>query len=114
MTVRPRHLPLRTCVGCRSTAPREDLLRVVAVQDQGVLRLDPDPSRVLPGRGASLHHNLSCLELAERRRAFVRALRLPSSPDPTVLREHLTSHTVQPSTNPAREQVDTAMRNSTR
>ncbi len=58
-------------MGCRRRAPRADLLRVVAAGDV----LVPDPSRVLPGRGASLHHALACLELAERRRAFSRALR---------------------------------------
>jgi predicted RNA-binding protein YlxR (DUF448 family) len=38
--------------------------------------LVPDPHGRLPGRGASLHLDLDCLDLAERRRAFPRALRL--------------------------------------
>jgi predicted RNA-binding protein YlxR (DUF448 family) len=37
--------------------------------------LVPDPARRLPGRGASLHLDPDCLALAERRRAFGRALR---------------------------------------
>ncbi|WP_232425307.1 YlxR family protein [Pseudofrankia inefficax] len=37
----------------------------------------PDVRRRLPGRGAHLHPDLACLDLAERRRAFPRALRVP-------------------------------------
>ena len=39
----------------------------------------PDPSRSRPGRGAHLHLDPACLALAERRRAFGRALRLDAS-----------------------------------
>lgn len=35
----------------------------------------PDPRGTAPGRGAHLHPTIACLELAERRRAFRRALR---------------------------------------
>lgn len=35
----------------------------------------PDPGGTAPGRGAHLHPTLECFELAERRRAFARALR---------------------------------------
>ena len=35
----------------------------------------PDPRGTAPGRGAHLHPTLECLELAERKRAFARALR---------------------------------------
>jgi predicted RNA-binding protein YlxR (DUF448 family) len=35
----------------------------------------PDPRGTAPGRGAHLHPTTACLELAERRRAFRRALR---------------------------------------
>ena len=35
----------------------------------------PDPSGTAPGRGAHLHPTLECFELAERKRAFARALR---------------------------------------
>lgn len=45
----------------------------------------PDPEAVRPGRGAWLHPG--CLEAAERRKAFTRALRAPAAPDLSVLRE---------------------------
>jgi predicted RNA-binding protein YlxR (DUF448 family) len=35
----------------------------------------PDPGGTAPGRGAHLHPTAACLALAERRRAFARALR---------------------------------------
>jgi hypothetical protein len=41
----------------------------------------PDPKRRLPGRGAHLHPDPTCLALAERRRAFGRALRVAGVPD---------------------------------
>ena len=37
--------------------------------------VEPDPSSTAPGRGAHLHPVDTCLALAERRRAFTRALR---------------------------------------
>ena len=37
----------------------------------------PDPQARLPGRGAYLHPSQECLELAQRRKALPRALRLP-------------------------------------
>nr|WP_084136343.1 YlxR family protein [Cellulomonas bogoriensis] len=80
--------PVRTCVGCRGRGQRSVLTRVVRVDDDGVPRAVVDPGRRLPGRGAWLHHDLQCLELAERRRALPRALRvggLDTSPVRAVL-----------------------------
>ena len=68
-----RHL--RTCVGCRERADRSVLLRVVAAEVDGIWSVVPDPRHRLPGRGAHVHRELACLDLAERRRAFPRALR---------------------------------------
>lgn len=73
------------CVGCRRPGGREELLRVVAVEDAAV----PDPRRVLPGRGANLHRDVACLELAERRRALPRALRVPGPLDLWAVRQQL-------------------------
>lgn len=78
--------PVRTCVGCRARAGKATLLRVVAVGDT----LVPDLAGRLPGRGASVHLDLQCVDLAEKRRAFPRALRLPGPLDHTAVREHVT------------------------
>jgi predicted RNA-binding protein YlxR (DUF448 family) len=66
-------VPTRTCVGCRVRDAQDRLLRVVAGEGEVL----PDPRRHLPGRGAYLHRRLACLALAERKRAFPRAFRLP-------------------------------------
>ena len=63
--------PVRTCIGCGERAAKSDLLRVVAAEGEIV----PDVTFRLPGRGAYLHRSLACLERAERRKAFPRALR---------------------------------------
>ncbi|WP_285682927.1 YlxR family protein [Actinoplanes sp. NBRC 103695] len=81
--------PTRTCVGCRSRAPAFALLRFVAVGTGDDLRLQPDPGRRLPGRGAHLHPDPACFAQAERRRAFGRALRLAGVADTGPLAEHI-------------------------
>ncbi|MGH3853289.1 MAG: YlxR family protein [Pseudonocardiaceae bacterium] len=78
--------PSRTCVGCRTKAAASGLLRVVAVE--GILV--PDPRRRCPGRGAWMHPDIGCLRLAERRRAFPRALRAVGALDTAVVRAFLT------------------------
>jgi hypothetical protein len=82
---------MRTCVGCRARASRFDLLRVVAVENgtgpETAVVLTPDRRGRLPGRGAYLHLDLRCLDLAERRRVFRRALCLPGPFDMSVLRQ---------------------------
>ena len=68
--------PVRTCVGCRATGLRSALLRVVLSDDgTGDPVLVVDERRRMPGRGAWLHPDQRCLDLAVRRRALGRALR---------------------------------------
>ena len=86
--------PTRTCVGCRKRAPATDLIRFVAAGSGNDFRLQPDPGRRLPGRGAHLHPDPACFALAERRRAFGRALRLTGVADTGLLAEHI--RTVMP------------------
>lgn len=80
---------MRTCVGCRARSAKTDLLRVVVVEG----RLVPDPRGRLPGRGASVHPDPRCLDLAERRRAFSRAFRLAGPLDASMLREYVEAAT---------------------
>jgi predicted RNA-binding protein YlxR (DUF448 family) len=76
---------VRTCVGCRERANKSDLLRVVVVEGACA----PDYAARLPGRGAHVHLDLQCLDLAARRRAFPRALRVPGPLDITALRRYV-------------------------
>ena len=57
--------------------------------DRAVMGVLPDPRRRLPGRGAHLHPDPACLALAERRRAFGRALRVTGVLDTTALTEYV-------------------------
>jgi uncharacterized protein len=68
-------VPIRTCIGCGDRAAKTDLIRLVASGTEIV----PDVTARLPGRGAYLHPSLACLERAQRRKAFMRALRLPAA-----------------------------------
>jgi predicted RNA-binding protein YlxR (DUF448 family) len=61
-------------------------LRVVAVKVGGGTSLMPDPRGLLTGRGAYVHPVSECLGLAERRRAFTRALRVAGPIDEGPLR----------------------------
>jgi predicted RNA-binding protein YlxR (DUF448 family) len=72
-------------VGCRELAAKTDLLRVVAVEGACA----PDPNARQPGRGAYLHLDPDCLDLAQRRRAFPRALRLTGPLDVTPVASYL-------------------------
>ena len=70
------------------------LLRVVAATDRDAgdsspVTLRPDPRHRMPGRGAWLHPTPDCLELAVRRKAFGRALRLQAAIDVSAVARHL-------------------------
>lgn len=88
-----RAWPERTCVGCRQRAPANELLRIVAIAGEGGHTLRADPTRRLPGRGAYLHPDPACFALAQRRRAFGRALRIAGVLDTDELAEHITALT---------------------
>ncbi|MCM2392896.1 YlxR family protein [Streptomyces albipurpureus] len=77
--------PERTCVGCRERAAKTDLLRIVVVGDNCV----PDDRGTLPGRGAYVHPALVCLDLAVRRRAFLRAFKVKGPLDAAGVRRHM-------------------------
>lgn len=55
---RVKHVPQRTCVGCREVLPKRTLIRIVRTSD-GV---QIDPTGKLAGRGAYLHDRRECWE----------------------------------------------------
>jgi uncharacterized protein len=67
--------PVRTCIGCRRTDARSELMRLVKTANAaGEPAALADLRRRLPGRGAWLHPTADCLGLAIKRRAIGRAL----------------------------------------
>jgi hypothetical protein len=66
----PRHVPQRTCVGCREVLPKRGLIRVV--RTAAGVRIDPTSK--MAGRGAYVHEQRSCWEQALRG-SLARALR---------------------------------------
>ncbi|MCL4368623.1 MAG: YlxR family protein [Actinobacteria bacterium] len=71
-----KHIPQRTCVGCRQVLSKRALVRLVRSPDG--IRLDPTGKA--PGRGAYLHDQRSCWE-AGLRGPLAQALRTELSLD---------------------------------
>jgi predicted RNA-binding protein YlxR (DUF448 family) len=57
---RVKHVPQRTCVGCREVLPKRKLIRIVRTTE-GV---QMDPTGKVAGRGAYLHDRRECWERA--------------------------------------------------
>jgi len=55
---RMKHVPQRTCVGCREVLPKRKMVRIVRTADGVQL----DPTGKLAGRGAYLHDQRECWE----------------------------------------------------
>jgi predicted RNA-binding protein YlxR (DUF448 family) len=68
----PRREPVRTCVACRQEADKRTLVRLV--RDPGGNAVVDATGRA-PGRGAYLHRDRACLEIARKRKALDRALK---------------------------------------
>ena len=67
-------LPQRTCVACRTTRPKRELVRVVRSPIGG---LSVDLRGKAPGRGAYLDPDEACLERGLADGALARALEIP-------------------------------------
>ena len=73
---RPRHVPLRTCVSCRQTKPKRELLRVVRTPDGHIL---VDATGKKSGRGAYLCARLSCWVDAIMKKRLAQEFEMPLS-----------------------------------
>ena len=60
-----KHVPLRTCISCRETKPKRELLRVVRTPDGHVVI---DATGKKSGRGAYICARLSCWETAVKKK----------------------------------------------
>ena len=54
-----KHIPQRTCIGCRQVESKRELLRIVRTPEGRVLA---DPTGKKAGRGAYLHKERECWE----------------------------------------------------
>jgi hypothetical protein len=68
-----KHVPLRTCVACRTTGAKRGLVRIVRTP-QGSIEVDPTGKAA--GRGAYLCRRRQCWQEALKREALARALRV--------------------------------------
>lgn len=73
---RVKHIPMRTCIACRESKPKRELLRVVRTPDEHVL-LDATGKKA--GRGAYLCAKLSCWEGAFKRKRLEQEFEVPIS-----------------------------------
>ena len=82
--VRPRHVPVRTCIGCRQEAGKRALVRIVRTPEQRVV---VDATGRANGRGAYLHADRLCWEKALKGGTMAYALKFtPASEDVEALR----------------------------
>lgn len=59
--LRPKHVPLRTCVACRTKGPKADFVRLVRTPEGEVVI---EPARNVSGRGAYICRRVDCWKLA--------------------------------------------------
>lgn len=71
-TTGEKRIPERQCIACRLKRPKTELIRVVCSPEG---KISIDSKRNLPGRGAYICPNASCLKKAQKIGAFSRALR---------------------------------------
>ena len=82
MKGRRRHIPTRTCVACRQTDAKRDLVRVVRTP-AGTVQVDLTGKKA--GRGAYLCRQRVCWEQALRRGSLSHALKTTLSADDLAL-----------------------------
>jgi len=75
---RPKHVPMRTCVVCRTTRPKRELVRIVRTLTGPVVI---DLRGKQNGRGAYLCRQQVCWTAAFKRRALEHALQTAVSPE---------------------------------
>lgn len=69
--LRPKHVPQRTCVGCREIRAKREMVRIVRTLDG---RVEVDPTGKKAGRGAYLCKARPCWEAGLRKKRLEWAL----------------------------------------
>ncbi|HHY38954.1 MAG TPA: YlxR family protein [Clostridia bacterium] len=69
--MRPKHVPVRTCIGCQMRRPKREMIRIVRTP-KGEVMVDPTGKR--SGRGTYICPVLECLETAFKKNRLGGAL----------------------------------------
>lgn len=72
--MKPRHIPQRSCVACRTVRDKKELVRLVRTPEGEIVI---DPSGKQSGRGAYLCPTADCLRVAQKRKGLDRAFKAP-------------------------------------
>ena len=70
---RPKHVPQRTCIACRSTEARRGLVRIVRTPEG---RVELDATGKKNGRGAYVHESRECWDAVLKRDRLGHALKV--------------------------------------
>lgn len=71
--MRKGHIPVRMCVVCRALRPCDELFR--CVRQTGRSRIEPDPDKLLCGKGFYFCRDAECLEKLHKQRRLRRLFR---------------------------------------
>lgn len=69
MRLKNKKIPMRRCVGCMESKPKNSLVRIACYEGN----LSVDPSGKAKGRGVYLCPSQECMEKARKRRALQRS-----------------------------------------
>lgn len=73
-----KKVPMRTCIGCKQSKPKEELARIVRTPTGEIIF---DATSKANGRGAYFCPDLNCFKKAKVRKALARALETEISLD---------------------------------
>ncbi len=71
-----KHIAVRMCAGCRERFEKTSMMRVVRSPEGSAVY---DPTKRIMGRGAYLCYNRKCIDIARKRRALERALKIATT-----------------------------------
>ncbi|MGM7701212.1 RNase P modulator RnpM [Pseudalkalibacillus sp. Hm43] len=74
--MKKRKIPMRKCVACQENKPKKELIRVVRTPE-GEVSIDLTGKK--SGRGAYICDQVSCFELAQKKKALQNQLNTPIS-----------------------------------
>ena len=88
--MKPRHVPMRTCAGCRRERPKREMVRIVRTPEGAVV---PDATGKRAGRGTYLCPDGECWRKALRTGSLGRLLKTEiSAEDRAVLEQTATEY----------------------